>query len=87
MQTNFVLVLVATIASMGGLLIAVTMETYAQPNTNMSMAGSADSGTEPGTEPGVEPGAQPCSNMTGSAEPGYEPGAEPGTEPGVEPCK
>jgi hypothetical protein len=73
MQTNFVLVLAAIIGSMGGLLIAASMETYAQSNTNTSMTGSAEPGTEPGAEPGTEPGAEPRYEL--------------GTEPGVEPCK
>jgi hypothetical protein len=59
MQPNFVLVLLAIIGLMGGLLIAAEMETYAQPNANMSMIGSVEPGTEPGPEPRVEPVVQP----------------------------
>jgi hypothetical protein len=88
MPTMFVLALVAIIGSMSGLIIAASIDTYAQPSTNLSMTGNVEPGVEPGPEPGLEPEVQSCNNLTGgSAEPGTEPGVEPGTEYGIEPCK
>ena len=51
MPTMFVLALVAIIGSMSGLIIAASIDIYAQPSTNMPMTGNVELGVEPGPEP------------------------------------